>query len=434
MANDWILNMGVTGQEKLVGTLKDVTRELNEADKAADRQRRRLEAINSYRRRAGELARQERREAFQRLSAEEQLLRLQKQREQIQQRLTRAGQNEYRAAALRLKLSQTEAQIRAVTPTSAFGGGMMGGMLGGLGGRMMAGLGGMVGLGALVSSINRRLEEADRLKDTADITGMSLKEVLRVREAAMGLEGTRTEKAAQMSFAQLAALRADALGGNKEALGLFKGYGVSADALGSDSILNVAKTIRGSMGTEGPRPENAANLRTFFGRNYQAVLALLTEMGNMGPETTAKIEETTQSLAAAQTAKEKFKYKAGNIWDSIINKLVVEPWMNPNMSGGWGKGASYIKPAAAPGATPPAPFVPHTAVPQTGSVTPEVKALNPSLGPGVMPAADALARIGLFRGGVDVSSTLQQYKRQLDAIHRELQHLRSDVAKEVPVV
>lgn len=484
MANDWILNMGVTGQEKLVGTLKDVTRELNEADKAADRQRRRLEAINTYRRRAGELARQERREAFQRLSAEEQLLRLQRQRERIQERMTRAHGNELRTAALRVRLAETEARIRQHAPpvispgvpggalsgmmgamagslAQRLGGGMLGGFIGAAGGPIGIAAGSAIGLllgggiaragGAAMRGIGSAFARADADSDLAEQLGVSRMDILRLRRAA-GYAGVR-ETAAVRGMSRMGQMRAQALAGDTGAMALFRQYGVSESQLRTQSHMQIGQAIRASLGKAGALPTDEATLAQLLGDRWQQVLAVFTTMSGMGDgavkaseESMKKLDEANQKIEAFTNRLKDFATTATAKLLDVAEKVFGNPrWIKAIAAlFSWIPGVSTAATAAtaAIGAagnsifgTAPAGNIPDQRTAGTGAAstaTTPAEAITQISGGGrgIVHSADALARVGLFRGGDNTRSILEQYNRKLTIIISELQLLNHTVNKE----
>lgn len=424
--------LSATGREQLVSGLKEVTKELNEADKATERQQKRMEAAARWRKQAGVLAKAERTEAFQRLATEEKLVRLQAQRERIQLRIAQAQGNEYRTAALMVRLRQTEAGIRGLR-TPGGGGAFMGGMMGAGALRGLLGpLSALTGITSLVSLLRSQFRESDSLADIGQQYGLQPGDVLRTQRAA-GYAGVR-QRTVNTGLSYVSQLRARALGGDREALSLFSYYGVSGDQLKSGATpLDLAMTVRRGLGDAGPQPKDAQAMRTMFGYQSEGMIATLTELGKMPKDATQQAEADIKTIDRAGTAVESWWNR---MWDKMRSITAaatksVEPIFQKFDEGRVAAGGTaFFNPAvgAPSAAAAPALFGARTA--GAGAV-PNVSRTRASDGATSIGSADALARVGLFVGGGNkIYGTMEEYKRYMAQMVIELRQINLEVSKE----
>lgn len=439
---DWNLNITATGQEKAVRALNEVKKEMNEADKSAERQGKRLEQINKHRQISANLARQERKEAFERLSTEEKLLRLQTQRERIQERLVRAQGNELRSAALGARLAQTNAQIRGLTPAAVGGGigGVLGRFTAGAGGALAGFLGplaGFAGLAGIIGSVRHSLEQANRFKDIQEQFDLPLSDILKQRSASVRTgvsENSALGGVNAINMARAQAL-ADPTGDHAR---IFSRYKISRSTLANEDVsaVGLGVMIRQALGQEGKRGEDAAYLKEIFGRGWQKELAIFADIANQRADATKGMEKAVETLNKAQeTIDEYHKGISDGIMEAyagVIRFFDVSEGLSKSLHP-WYVNAKRTNPITSSGAGGEAPGIPAQRTADTG----------PTLKPAALPSqsggggggggpqtADALARIGLFVGGAggvnSVKAILQQQDHKLGTVVSELKRLNSN--------
>jgi chromosome segregation ATPase len=190
---DWTLQLRATGQQELVAGLKQVTRELNDQERATERQQKRTDALGKIRQKLNELAKQERKEVFDRLSTEEKLLKLEQQRERLQERMVRAQGNAYRTAALQLRMAQTNASIRGLQGGGEKGEGMLGrlGEVGAVVGRFFPAVAGLMGVASIFEKLKGTLERAKETSDIAQQLNLGTRDIAGVQAAGRRIKNWR---------------------------------------------------------------------------------------------------------------------------------------------------------------------------------------------------------------------------------------------------
>ena len=434
---DWILNLGMTGAENLTSGLKKVTSDLNEAAKAAEKQRKHAETINLLEKRLSNLAREERKQAFDRLSVEEKILKLQQQRERIQERLTRAQGNEYRTAALQVHLRQTDRQLQlAQGEVPGFLGRVKGALQAGWGGAFLGGLAGggiaasiQQAIGTAFSKFREALNEGKEIKDVAEAARITPRDVLRLRRAS--LSAGPTQDVGLNSLRYLDAARSAAIGGDPKAMGLLKHYGVSEEAYRNEETSNmeIALTIRRGLGERGATQAQAANMRELFGRRWSEFQALTTAMAKMADDATAKTEKEIEDLNVAELKIRRANSAFSGLWRKASAWAVAHPYLS-GVLGAYSEVFGGESPEASPNKAPGLPELPTTLGPAPKIVksNDSVVTNTPPRQGAPMPTADALARVGLFVGGAPggegrLLSLLQQQNRHLESIDQGIHML-----------
>ena len=444
---DFPININVTGQEKTVDQLKQITKELNEADKAADRELRRQQQINKDRQTSANLARQERKETFERLSTEEKLLRLQQQRERTQERLARAQGNELRSAALAARLAQTNSQIRGLTPATAAGGAAAGVGIGGLWGRFASGAGGALsgflgplaglsGLAGIIASVRHSLEESNRLKDIQEQFDLPLSDILKTRSASVRTGISENSALGGVNAINIA--RAQALADPKsDQARIFDRYKISRGQLANENVsaVGLGVMIRQALGQEGKRGEDAAYLKQIFGRGWQKELAMFADIANQRQDATKGMEKAVETMNAAQETIEGlhkgFSDGITKAYAWVIRTLDFSEGLSKSIRP-WFLNAKRTNPIVSSGTD--GAGIPANRTADTG-VLPEVvpPPSQRGSGGGAPQTADALARIGLFVGGAGgantVKAVLQRHDQKLGTIVTELKELNNNVAR-----
>ena len=327
------------------------------------------------------------------------------------------------------------------------GGGLLGGILGAAGGPLgiAAGIGGGLILGdlakrlaeALADSVKATIRFADEISDLADQMGLSNREVLALRNAS-GTAGVKSGKAFQ-GLAALAAARSAALGGDERSLALFQRYGISPEMLNSGaSDLQLASNIFGSLGSGGATAADAGPLRALFGKRPEQMMAVLRAYASLAGSAATDTEEALGQLGAISDKLEQVQF-AWQIFKGKVAGSVIQFWKdNASLMGTVaGAAAKYLGPliGSIPGLSSiylgpliglssiASALLPKAAAaaseaglfggPGPNPVPKERKAdpnafdfsASQSLPEGVklgpFAAADALARIGLFRGPID---------------------------------
>lgn len=331
------------------------------------------------------------------------------------------------------------------------GGGILGGLLGAAGGPLgiAAGIGGGLILGdlakrltsALADSVESTVRFADEISDMADQMGLSNREVLNLRNAS-GTAGVKNGKAFQ-GLASLAAARSAAMGGDERSLALFQRYGIDPAMLDSSmSDLQIASKIFGSLGSAGATAADAGPLRALFGKRPEQMMSVLKAYAALSGSAAKDTEEAVAQLGAISdkmdqigTAWQIFKVKVvsaaiqfwkdhaalmGSIAGAAINYAgpFLAAFGNPMLSKALGKLGTMAIGAANEagllGSSGNQSNSNRTAPPEAFSFSPETPAVN-KLGP--FAAADALARIGGFRGPID-PDRVDVFKQQLSELRK----------------
>ncbi len=316
------------------------------------------------------------------------------------------------------------------------GGGILGGLLGAAGGPLgiAAGIGGGLILGdlakrlagALADSVASTIRFADEISDLADQMGISNREVLALRNAS-GTAGVKSGKAFQ-GLAALAGARSAALGGDERSLALFQRYGISPQMLNSGaSDLQLASSIFSSLGSGGATAADAGPLRALFGKRPEQMMAVLRAYASLAGSAATDTEEAIGQLGAISDKLEQVQF-AWQIFKGKVAGSVIQFWKdNASLMGTVaGAAAQYLGPLI--GSIPGLSSVASALLPKAAAAASEAGLFG---GPGPNPvpkerkadpnafdfsasqslpegvklgpfaAADALARIGLFRGPID---------------------------------
>lgn len=396
-------------------TVKDLSR-LKEAVKRMSSERQKI-------------AQMERRDRYNTLSDEQKLTRLRERQLQLERQLARARSsgNEYRQSALatslakarfeigRLSAQQKQAkgnQASGMGPGDVLGGASIVGMLPG-GKAITAIAAGMAGVAyAVKRGFEGALAFADEISDMADLIGSSRSEVSRLMKAA-GAAGVRSQSV-MSSISALAAARGGALSGDEEMLAMFRRYGVSKETLqGNASNLNIAQSIVRSLGSDGMLPTDRLPLGKLFGRRPEQMVATLMGMDRSGEgnnpslekdlrkmdEVNTKLEVAVLQLKEAAVHVAAIAASAAEFAYPFLKRAFLRTKTGVILSAGMalaGKMApsdnATNNPTGSPSNLPngrtadPKPYVPG---PSTNV---------PSM---AIPNGDSLARIGLYRGGID---------------------------------
>lgn len=289
--------------------IEKTVRKINEAKDATAR----------WDRQRAAMAQRERQDKFRSLSIDQQRERLTQRQIALERRLAQATAqgNALRISAMRLAMARNSSSLSGMGGGGgATGGGGIGlGMLARFGGA--AGIAGSIGYG-LMRAVKGSLEFADNISDMAEISGISRKEMLALRRAAVSA-GVSTNKVTG-ALSILGSSRSQALAGDVGANALFSRYGVSQKTLQSDaSNLDIARQIVGSLGSGGMIPSDRGPLGALFGRNPEQTITALSKYEMTGQD--AKTDATLQRLDRANTILEKIEMGVQEMKASIVTSL-----------------------------------------------------------------------------------------------------------------
>lgn len=444
MAISATIGIQVDGAKDAANELRKVSGEIAKTTSAANERR-----TLRFRQSLAALSRQERQEAFARLSTEEKMTKLTERRAFLERQMLRAQQqgNAYRSAALRLSMAQVSGQMAALGPTglariAGQAGQQIKGFFSGIGlpvGLGIAGIG--AGLALLVRSIERSVEQsailADNIEDTADMLGLHSTELNALRTSA--LEAGVSSRFVYTAVGSLRAHIASALGGDATAMGRFSHYGVTPEMLRSGNVIGIARQINSALGPSGMTPAHERDLRAFFGGRPGIALKMFRDVRESDLE-----QDEIRKMAAVGASLEQ--------WDALVREEKLRLEAKGSYLKSWALGVansipgvrSYgasklrsdkegadkadamldeleLKQALKSGRAGVAPF-------DAESIT---KRQDPSPLSG-RPTIDALMRIGLFRGGVEARQLgiLRDQVSKLNEIVAQLKTLNREVAAE----
>lgn len=401
-------------------------------DKMVDKLNKAKETTRKWNDERAKLAREDRASKFRQLSDEEKLLKLRERQVQIEQRLERATRsgNQVRTAALRLAAARNRSSIGGLSPSVGVGGGgdLIGAATGGL-----SGIGGLAGgpagalAGAAVASIGYALtkavrgavEFADNISDLADQTGLTRVQILKLQRAA-GAAGV-SGGVPLAALSALAAARGSAMAGDENSLAAFQKYGIGKKQLSGDADnLSLAMSIQRSLGSGGMTAGDRNPLGALFGRRPERTLAVLKSLQGMSLSDPGGTET---DLAKLDAVKVKFEDLI-NRWkllmvnaSAALFRAVDE--VGPLLPRLFPKLAALSSIASA--ANPDSSAIPLSPEAQARKDARMARtASNKLLGKSeamAIPQSDSLARIGLYRGGIDPS--------RADILRSQLETLRS---------
>jgi len=399
------------------------------------RQMERASKVGGWRNEQASAAREARKAAFDRLSVEERIERTKQRQVRLEQALAKAqaGGNIYRAAALGAAAARNRNLLSGMSGSGGGGGvgAFMSGALGriGLGGGMLGALGaGGVAMGAVLGTVNMMrwaLNTANELGDIGEQFGIS-------RTAAFGLEtaasraGVRRD-AVYRGLGTLAQARSAALAGDPTATATFARYGIGSEQLqNQNNIVALAQAIRQSLGAGGMQGNDVGDLSRLLGGRPGRMLAVLREF-----QDPTEMEQSLGNLDDVQTQWEtaltKIKKTLLNVMGTIAYFL-NDGWRQVLMAAG----ISMPGPAAAimagvalgsdgasnnpVGNDVTGPRAASTTAVPAGGAASAVSGGTFDPTHAARPEADALAKIGLFRGGFDPANAIRQ--KQLDTLQR----------------
>lgn len=404
-------------------------------DKMVDKLNKAKETTKKWNDERAKLARQDRTDKFRQLSDEEKLLKLRERQVQIEQRLERATRsgNQVRTAALRLAAARNRSSMSGLSPSGDGAGSVVGGLTGGavaLGGLVGGPVGAAVGVAvaatgyAMARAARGAVEFADNISDLADQTGLTRVQILKIQRAA-GSAGVSSG----VPFAALSALasaRGSALAGDENALASFSKFGIGKTQLSSGTDdLSLAMAVQKSLGAGGMTSGDRVPLGNLFGRRPERVLAVLKALQGMSLDdpsgTEANFEKLDGVKAKFDALVNKWKLLMVNTSASLTRAVEeVTPYLMkafPKATGAYAY-ISGIFPDSSPLPLSPEAQARKDARMKRTASNALIGNASAAASAGInIPQSDSLARIGLYRGGIDPS--------RADVLRSQLETLRS---------
>ncbi len=386
---------------QLKGENSDLIRKI---DATTDRLNKQRDLVLKFNRERAQIARADRKDAFNALTNEEKRVRLARQQLDLERHLARARQqgNSVRESALRLSLARNQLSMRGIGGAGAAAASASGaaGALAGVG-ILRAGPIGVIAA-ALGGAAKSSLSFADEMSDLAEQLGVSRREIIEITKAA-GYAGA-SSKAVIGNLSTLAAARSAALSGDERSRALFARYGVDPS---QGNIIELAKSVSQGLGRGGMQAGDHGAMGQLFGRRPEAMIATLRNIQDVDAGMEGKIERLDAANARIDQFFNKVKEVNATIFASILqladsySRIASDP-----RSGRIGtmNGLDYIMSRRAP--------IANTG---TGSGMADLRRLDDTVLGGVgktgpaspydgsfrspVAQADSLARMGLYIGG-----------------------------------
>jgi len=407
MANDLKFRIVLEGDDReALAKIDKVVKDLNDAKAATTR----------YGRERQRLAREERQARFSALSDEEKRNRLLQRQVNLERQLSRARSsgNLSRISALELSMARNRSSQRSVGP--AGGGGIMGLAARGLGalgiGVSIAGV--AHGLAGIVTSSLRFADELGDLSEQADLTRIQM---LKLQKAA-GASGVSTG-AALAGMSTFAAFRSSVVGGDENAQNIAAKYGMLGRMRGPEDNLALALGIRQALGPNGMQTKDRNNMGAMFGRNPGRMMAVLGSYGSSPLGDEKALDEKLRNLDEVnrkfEDAMMKWKLIMVGMTDTVfaiasklMNAYSSDPRFQALKLAGSMVGSAYSTFFANSNALPLSPEATARKLARikrqsdAKAAAEEAKLKGQQSLAMSIPQADSLARIGLYRGGIDV--------------------------------
>lgn len=400
---------------KFTGEDKDL---VDKIDKITDRLNKSRELSVKFNKERSNIARQERKAAFESLSLEEKRAKLTQRQIDLERRLNTAKKsgNEYRTSALQLAMARNRSTLGglgqpvAQAPQSGAAASLLGAA-----GRFAAPAAIVAAItAAFKSSLTSALRFADETSDLAEQMGITRTQVIQISKAA-GAAGVNVRQVIG-GLSTLSAARSAALGGDPKAQELFKRYGANAN---EDNILTLAQQITGSLGPGGMESRDRGSMGMLFGRRPESMIAALRAIQDVG-----NLEADIQRIDEANTKIEAFYNKLKE-----ANLKIVSAVLGYARSTVIGTAFSKLTDMAiGTGPALPTSFADKRRLDDT--------VLRPSNQSSIkttaaIPQADSLARMGLYIGGGPNSTAgiMKQQLTELKAIKASSQQTVQSINK-----
>lgn len=322
---------------------------------------------------------------------------------------------------------------------------LLGGNLGGFGpsglvvGTLAASVAGIAY--ALKRGFQNAMEFSDQISDMADLIGASRMDVMRMIKAS-GQAGVRNTTVMN-GLSSLAAARGGALSGDEGMLQLFQRYGIGQSVLAGDtSNLEIGKAIVRSLGSGEMLPTDRIPLGTLFGRRPEQTVAALSTMGRNGETPNQRLADSLQAMDEVNT---KLEYAVMKLKEASIilsaNAAGLVKRFGPTLLNAIGRTVPGAIGNMAIGALGnylwPQEQTPNNwATKRRNEDTvlrsaesnpiPTTKGGSTAIPSMAIPNGDALARIGLYRGGIDPA--------RADILRSQLETLRGIRAEQVRTI
>ena len=438
MAKDSTFRIVFEGDDSnAIQKVENVVKRLNEARQATSR----------YSRERQQLAREERRDRFASLTDEEKRTRLLQRQITLERQLARARQtgNKSRESALQLISARNRSSIRQLGPTEA--GPSTARELAGMATRGAGMLGISVGIASIAHAITRAvtsaIDFADNIGDLADQTGLTKIQILRLQRAS-GAAGV-SSGVPLAGLSALSSARSAALSGDENAMAAFKRYGIDNATLeGESDNLSIAQAINNSLGSGGMLPTDRGPLGSLLGRRPERTLAVLRQLSNTTLPDEGGIEQNLDKLDKVKGRLDDLS----NRWDLLMAKTTAffaggagstadrvadyQSWWDRN----WTTKNRFLKkkfdiedvfPTGVDnraGNWADKRRMDDALAPRTALEGPLAEQLKRPAYP--IPQSDALARIGLYRGGID--------SQRADILKSQLEQLRAIKSAQVETI
>jgi len=297
---------------QLKGENSDLIRKI---DATTDRLNKQRDLVLKFNRERAQIARGDRRDAFNALTNEEKRVRLARQQLDLERHLARARQqgNNVRESALRLSLARNQLSMRGIGVSGAGAAGASGaaGALAGVG-ILRAGPIGVIAA-ALGGAAKSALSFADEMSDLAEQLGVSRREIIEITKAA-GYAGA-SSKAVIVNLSTLAAARSAALSGDERSKAIFARYGVDPS---QGNIIELAKSVSQGLGRGGMQAGDRGAMGQLFGRRPEAMIATLRNIQDVDAGMEGKIERLDAANARIEQFFNKVKEVNATIFASIL--------------------------------------------------------------------------------------------------------------------
>jgi len=419
---------------QLKGENSDLIRKI---DATTDRLNKQRDLVKKYTQERAGMAKAERRETFNALTNEEKMVRLARQRLDLERHLARAREqnNSVRERALRLSMARNQIS------TGMVGAGTSGAAGAFLGALSATGLIRGASIGAIFTALGgaakSALSFADEMSDLAEQLGVSRREIIEITKAA-GYAGA-SSKAVIVNLSTLAAARSAALSGDERSRTLFARYGVDPS---QGNIIELAKSVSQGLGRGGMQAGDRGAMGQLFGRRPEAMIATLRNIQDVDAGMEGKIERLDAANARIEQFFNKVKEVNATIFASILqlaDSLLASRArdLRPGRIGTM-NGLDYIMSRRAP--------ITNTG---TGSGMADLRRLDDTVLGGVgktgptspydgsfrspVAQADSLARMGIYIGGSQNSAQniMRQQLTELKLIKEATRKTPRDIGKEL---
>jgi hypothetical protein len=403
--------------DDFVQGIKAAAEQTNRLTKQMDR----AAKIGGWRKEQADAAREARRAAFDRLSVEEKIERTKQRQARLEEMMNRAQAkgNLLRYEHLKTGAAQNRNALNALNMSQS-GGGIGTTILNSLGlGRLMMGGPGLAlgGMGAgywLVNQFRNAMATADELGGLADTLGIRRSEVQRLR---MGADrASAGQDTGLNALGTLGEARASAIGGDDRLRRLFAAYGIRLEDLRNERLsgMDLAGRLSDAIGTGGPQDAELAALRSLLGRRPDRALAVIRGAQAANPGSSFdddmaaldRIGSTTRQLARAP----------GNWLTRLFGSLARGNELVGQAYAGQTVGSDPAAAAAASAAQRARTAANAEEIARIMEAAPARPRGNFTPTPIMQIEADAMAKIGLFRGGFDPANRVRQ--EQLSALMR----------------